>query len=377
MKSMRFLSLTMITITLVFNINASAQDEDEGQEAKQEVKQKGIKAYSKYDFIPGEKVLFFENFESDAIGDFPARWNTNGSGEVVTIDGYEGKWFKMAPEGVYFPEALNTFPENFTLEFDLIYQRSDESNDSEFPLELISWIEGEDMGSLVPGNGGGAFTLKASEITAYNWLNQEYGEINSAQATEIVGNSANNAIIKISVWGQKQRVRLYVNEKKVYDIPRLLPAGFPISRLRFSTWGQIEQNTFYLSNLRMATGKPDVRSKLLTEGKLVTYGIYFDSGSDKVKPESYGTLKEIADILTSEAALRIKIVGHTDSDGDDSKNLDLSKRRASSVKNSLASDFAIDGSRIETDGKGESEPVSQNTTSEGKASNRRVEIIKL
>jgi outer membrane protein OmpA-like peptidoglycan-associated protein len=70
-------------------------------------------------------------------------------------------------------------------------------------------------------------------------------------------------------------------------------------------------------------------------------------------------------------------VGHTDSDGDDAKNLDLSKRRAANVKNSLAKDFAIDASRIQTDGKGETEGVAPNTTSEGKAKNRRVEFIKL
>ena len=75
--------------------------------------------------------------------------------------------------------------------------------------------------------------------------------------------------------------------------------------------------------------------------------------------------------------LKVKIIGHTDADGNDAANLDLSKRRAAAVKASLAKDFGIDESRMETDGKGESEPIDKNETPAGKANNRRVEFIKL
>ena len=71
------------------------------------------------------------------------------------------------------------------------------------------------------------------------------------------------------------------------------------------------------------------------------------------------------------------LLGHTDSDGDDASNLDLSKRRAEAVKNALEKEFSIDGSRMQTDGKGETQPVDKNNTVTGKANNRRVEFIKL
>ena len=100
-----------------------------------------------------------------------------------------------------------------------------------------------------------------------------------------------------------------------------------------------------------------MRSKLMTEGKLVTQGILFDVNSDKIKSESFGTLKEISQVLKDNPAVKVKITGHTDSDGDDKSNLDLSKRRSASVKNSLNKDFGIDASRMETDGKGEGEPA--------------------
>ena len=110
---------------------------------------------------------------------------------------------------------------------------------------------------------------------------------------------------------------------------------------------------------------------------MVSYGIYFDVNKDVVKPESYGTISDIAKVLKENPTVNIKIIGHTDSDGNDAVNLDLSKRRAASVKNALVSQFSIDGSRIQTDGKGETQPIVSNTSSENKAKNRRVEFVKL
>jgi outer membrane protein OmpA-like peptidoglycan-associated protein len=120
-----------------------------------------------------------------------------------------------------------------------------------------------------------------------------------------------------------------------------------------------------------------MRNKLITEGKLVSYGILFDVNSDKLKPESAPTLKEIAQVLKDNPAVRIKIVGHTDSDGENAANLDLSKRRAASVKAELTNTFGIDAARLESEGKGETEPVAANDSGINKAKNRRVEFIKL
>ena len=82
-------------------------------------------------------------------------------------------------------------------------------------------------------------------------------------------------------------------------------------------------------------------------------------------------------MLKENAAVKVKIVGHTDSDGDNAANLGLSKKRAEAVKDMLSKEFGIDESRMETEGKGETQPAAQNTTTEGKAQNRRVEFIKL
>jgi outer membrane protein OmpA-like peptidoglycan-associated protein len=147
----------------------------------------------------------------------------------------------------------------------------------------------------------------------------------------------------------------------------------------FEIWGDMnnDNDRYVFGNIKLAVGSPDTRNKLITEGKFVTSGILFDVNSDKIRPESYGVMKDIANVLTENSSVRVKIIGHTDSDGSDADNMTLSKKRAESVKASLVKDFGIDGSRFETDGKGESQPVDKNTTAEGKANNRRVEFIKL
>jgi OOP family OmpA-OmpF porin len=183
----------------------------------------------------------------------------------------------------------------------------------------------------------------------------------------------------VAIWVQKQRLRLWINDEKVYDIPQAISPQASFNHLGFQTAdnNQEENIGVYVSNIKVAEGTPDMRNKLITEGKLVTNGILFDVNADKIKPESSGVLKEIAAVLKENATVKVKINGHTDSDGDDAKNLDLSKRRAAAVKNALANDYKIEASRMEIDGLGETKPVAGNTTKEGKAQNRRVEFIKL
>ena len=179
---------------------------------------------------------------------------------------------------------------------------------------------------------------------------------------------------RLSFWVQKTRLRVYLNEVKVFDLPKVFETGFKVNMLRFELW---DSGNPMITDFRVAAGLPDMRNKLLTEGKLVSYGIYFDVNKDVVKPESYGTLKGIADVLKENPAVRIKIVGHTDSDGADAANLDLSKRRGAAVKAELVKSFGVDASRIESDGLGETKPVAPNDTPANKALNRRVEFIKL
>lgn len=348
----------------------SSQKNESASKAKQA--EPALQSFSKYDFVPGEKVIFFDDFTQANIGDYPGTWNTNGSGEVVTTNRYPGKWFKMGGSCYHIAETKGDFPDNFTVEYDIIPQRDQENNINSVGFYIVSGnIDDPNEGGAIPGKAGIKLSLGAGGYS-YDFSTYADGEYKISGSSDKYIMEENQKY-RISIWVQKQRIRVYVNENKVFDLPKAMPANFKYNILRF----ELGQGLPMIANFRVSVGAPDMRNKLLTDGKLVTHGIYFDSGSDKIKPESYGTLKEIAGVLKENASVKVKIFGHTDSDGDDKANLDLSKRRAAAVKASLSKDFGIDASRMETDGKGEKEPISPNTTSEGKANNRRVEFIKM
>lgn len=340
------------------------------------VKTDELKSYSKFDFIPGEKVIFFEDFSQTNVGDFPASLNTNGSAEVVTTNLFPGNWLQFSMRNALWTDELLTLPENYTIEFDVIPIKGEEGSMAGYSFRLIQSINEKsfDYGA-VPGKAGFLFSVEYFGRPGYRtYINGDEGE-----GLGLDGTKENNSLYEkenqkyhISIWVQKSRIRLYQDENKMFDLPRAFPVkSVKMDRIRF------EDGAAMISNIRIAVGAPDTRNKLLSEGKLITHGILFDVNSDKIKPESYGTLKDIANVFKENPDLKVKIVGHTDSDGDESSNLDLSKRRAASVKNSLVNEFGIDESRMETDGKGETEPVSENGTPEGKANNRRVEFIKI
>ena len=339
--------------------------------------QESLQAYSKYDFIPGEKVIFYDDFSQDAVGDFPALWNTNGSAEVVTTNLFPGKWMKFVMNECVWTDELLKLPENYTIEFDVIPiggLEGDRMSGWHMRLMQAKNAKAWDSGSA-PGNGGFHFQVEYFGRPSYNtWLMGE--QCSAANLRGFVEGEEKkqkmNQKYHIAIWVQKTRIRLYQDQNKIIDLPKAFPAGcVKPDRLRF------EYGAAMISNVRIAVGAPDMRSKLITEGKLITYGIYFDVNKDVVKPESYGTLKEIATVLQENPDVKVKIVGHTDSDGADASNLDLSKRRGASVKNELVKTFGIEASRLESDGMGESQPVAPNDTPANKALNRRVELIKL
>jgi OmpA-OmpF porin, OOP family len=335
-----------------------------------------LESYSKYDFIPGEKVIYYEDFSQDAIGDFPALWNTNGSAEVVTTNLFPGQWMKFVTREAIWTDSLLKLPDNYTLEYDVIPIAGEEKRMTGWSMRLMQArnVKAWDAGTA-PGKGGYWFAVEYFGRPGYGtWLyGTECEQLKTGGTKE--GEEYKEIMNKkyhIAIWVQKTRVRLYQDQNKLFDSPKAFPEGcVKPDRIRF------EDGAAMISNIRIAVGAPDMRNKLMTDGKLVTYGIYFDVNKDVVKPESYGTLKEIAKILNEVPDVKVKIVGHTDADGADAANMDLSKRRAASVKAELAKSFGVNADRLVTDGMGESQPVAPNDTPVNKALNRRVEFIKI
>ena len=354
--------------------NASEEQMPEKQDVKPAANTKpSLQSYSKFDFIPGEKVIFYDDFSQNTIGDFPPNWNTNASGEVVTTNLYPGNWFNMLGSGCIALEEGIKLPDNYTIEYDVIVNPKEAGNTaSEYGFYLYSANNPKDLseGGAVPGLKGGikmTFGYRAT-YSAYD----ESGYTIDGEKEDAVMEAGK--IYHLSFWVQKTRLRVYLDQVKVFDLPKVFKPGFQCNMMRFELW---DSGIPMITNFRIAAGLPDMRNKLMTEGKLVTYGIYFDVNKDFVKPESFGTLKEIAAILNEVPDVKVKIFGHTDADGDDAKNMDLSKRRAASVKAELVKTFGVKADQLATDGLGETKPVAPNDTPVNKALNRRVEFIKI
>ncbi|RRQ50712.1 OmpA family protein [Maribacter algicola] len=336
---------------------------------------KSLEVYSKFDFVPGDEQLFFDDFANDFVGDFPARWNTNAGGEVVILGEDSEKWFKLkSGYNIFFIPNVPNLPNDYTIEFDVRGLGMEKSSSTaRLRIDLSEdgkFDEGENfVQASIP-----FCQYTPVGVTVENRRNNKR-EIYSTVEADLRKAVTEGAHISIAV--NDERFRLWVNETKYIDVPKAVPLE-KLRTLKFHA-NNFNDGTeqVFITNLKVAKGGEDLRRKLLSEGKISTNAILFNSGSDQLKPESMGVIRQIFQVLEQDSSINLKIVGHTDSDGAEDANIKLSKSRADAVKKALVSVYGVDAGRLSTDGKGESEPVGDNKTSDGKSQNRRVEFIKL
>jgi OmpA-OmpF porin, OOP family len=349
-----------------------------------------LNAYvSKFDFVPGEKIMGIDAFESEQIGDFPANWDTDASGEIVTFSGRAGKWLKLGKDGFFLPEFFPELPENFTLELDIMVNEEYSWFSSALGIAITTsenkptWRPDKrqrtSSGILLnihPVNAAstGGMALLKTFTDGNEVMNSEQEQLAISTAWRLKEKSTK---VHLSIWKQGQRLRVYLNEKKYWDLPRAFTKDKIHNKLFLLTGSGKETEHFFVSNFRLAAGTPDTRNKLISEGAFTTNGITFDVNSDRLKEESYGILREIAAALKENPTVRVKIIGHTDSDGTPALNQELSLKRARSVQNALVTSFGIEKSRIEVEGKGSTESIVQNNSPLNKALNRRVQFVRL
>lgn len=306
---------------------------------------------TKFDFVPGDKVIFMDDFAADEVGEFPARWRLDsGNLDVAEFEGR--KWLRLAGNtGVVEMKLDGPLPERWTLEFDLHAEKGAGILDIH-----AKDAEGADLWWVhcgVHGNDVASGFNKKESLS-----------------TLPVGDFGGHHRISVSADGRK--LKFYVDRERVVNAPEIEWATPPVKLSIRLGYPDVQP---LIGNVRFAERSAPKEDLLAVP--FVTHGIYFDSGSDRVKPESAPVLRQIAAYLTTNAAVRVMITGHTDDVGQDDANLDLSKRRAAAVKDVLAADFAIDAARVETDGKGEGAPLAKNDSTEGRATNRRVEFAKV
>ncbi len=331
--------------------------------------------YSKYDFVPGDKVIFFDDFSDTDVGEFPRKWTLSGpkggNNVAVEVVEYQGKRFlRSSPseKGQRQHEStqyirLNQqgdLPEKFTLEFDAVLSQASVANYiNHYYVYLLK------AGDGFPGQG-------SNRVPGVIGIS---GKDNRSLNTNMQLSRADNKVHHVAISVNGTFVKAYVDNQRVINDPDAIKRPLKFVGISMLPGGTLPTDKLMFTNFRLAEGGKNIRSALDTDGKIVTHGILFDTGKDVIKPESLPTLKSILAILNGDPGLNFSIEGHTDNQGNKAINQPLSEKRASAVSAWLA-DKGIVAERLKIKGLGDTKPIDSNETPEGRANNRRVEFVK-
>lgn len=343
--------------------------------------EKSFENYKEFDFIPCERIIYYNDFMQDTLDKFPQRWLSNSPSEVIKLDEYPGmQWYRMNLGSTNATAGRIEFEENTTIEFDMIANAGKEASQdkSEIQVYFHSTLPDEVMGDYVPGNGGFCFKFEGDAVSAFNWKNHDFTDVNYETSSKELSTNMNKKI-HVSIAVQKSRVRLYINQFKVVDMENLLPDGIPpMDRISFFSNGKNMNFSLMVSNLIVKTGVTDMRDNLLKQNKFSSTDIKFLALSDTLKSESYAVMKEVAQIINENpSSIKFKIAVYGDNNESGAVNNSLLQKRAEAVRKVLIDIFDVSEKRLSNEFLIQKASSDNNLNSEQKASNRKVEFIKL
>lgn len=307
---------------------------------------------TKFDFVPGNKVLLMDDFTRDELGEFPSRWKALiGNFDIVDSEGE--RWLRLNGEDGTVSIKSAGLPEKWTLEFDF---HQPEMAGPSFTVIGLDANESHVWYSQIGG---------AGKFVTYN------GPDGFHSTAEMPGGLSGRHHVSVMAAGRS--LKIYVDRERLVNVPEMeLANGQSVTALGIRFWRNGSDPI--ITSVRFAEGGKEKLDLLATP--FVTQGIVFDSGSDRLKPESAPVLRQVSAYLKENPDVKVTITGHTDDVGDVAANQALSEKRAAAVAASLSGEFGIDASRMTPHGKGESAAIAPNDTPEGRAMNRRVEFSK-
>ena len=316
-----------------------------------------LKVYGNYDFVPGENILFEDNFQNDQDGEFPAKWDLERGQAVLNKVNGELALFITQGNYAYVTPLVKTksyLTDPFTVELDYYIQTEQRNG-------IRVFIECAD-------NSQKSIYFSAQGEVSSSYFPRDFSSPFPDTDAKLYGHWHHAAFIF-----KNGQIKTYLDQYRVTLMPN---TGITPVSIKIGGIGDIS-NPMIFKNLKIAAGgSMNMIGRKFTDAKIVTHGIQFDVGKATIHPESMGTLNMIKEVMTDNPELKFEIGGHTDNDGDAPANLKLSQDRADAVRLALI-DLGIDGARLTTKGYGLTKPISENDSPEGRANNRRVEFVRM
>ncbi|MEJ2483793.1 MAG: OmpA family protein, partial [Gemmatimonadota bacterium] len=308
------------------------------------------------DFVPGDRTLIDYDYFNDDVGDFPRGFELiEGSFEVIEWQGE--RYLRSLSNGVFAIALPSILPERFTIETAVNLQHGN---------AYVAITPGRAFLTRPRPYAGSAITVRYREAGIVPVAST--GPRATAQHHQSV---IENQIAPLAVMADGEHMKVYLDSDRVANVPN---AVFPRTDTLFvAVSSATPDKPILIGRIRIAGGGRDLYDRLASEGRVATQGIYFDVNSATIRSESSATLDEIGTMLQQHPDLRISIEGHTDADGEDASNLDLSERRAAAVQTTLIDEYGIDANRVVRVGLGVSVKVAVKDTPEGMELKRVVE----
>ena len=302
--------------------------------------------YAKSDFVPGDEIIFDDNFEGEKLGEFPLRWDLlDGYAEIAQQQGPNVIAFTDNGLGQVMPlmkQKWDWLPEVFTVEFDLFVapMNTGDVEDSSLDMSIYFGERGDDssynsssyvkfwyredgscnlMWSLLKPDGDNQSS--GEKMLGLNSGNSDYLE----KDTPVVAGEWNHFAFSFN----QRAFKGYVNGVRMINVPAMKAPGY-----LFFASGWFYRYTG-LSNVRIAQGAVPLYDRLTTDGKIVTYAITFETGKADLKPESVIEINRVAKLMQEHPELEFEVQGHCDNTGTDAVNDPLSQQRAEAIVNAL------------------------------------------
>lgn len=314
--------------------------------------QNDFAAWEKYDFIPGDTILFFDDFSADPLGTVPEMWDLN-SGDGQVVEAQNGSWLRATEDTEIDPFLESPLPPAFTVEFEANILRG--GKPGHWQVSFFAARKKEQC----------EFTFDSQFA---NFLTQT----GSAYSAELSA----EGIHRLAILFEDGRFKCYMDNQRLFEVTA---GSFTPATLRIGMYagaGSKDQKAMF-TNFRVTQKRKTAQQHIYEDGKWLCYGIYFNFSAATLRGQSHATLAQIGELLQKDPTLNLRIEDHTNDKEEAQDNIRLSQLRAETVQEYLVQKYHLSTDRLQTKGWGSGRPLGRTDTPDGLEMNRRVEFVKM